>query len=185
MCRCHVNPVCEGGDYKTRAVADILVAIQKLSINDHDVTVTTLFIVAPLEPKLRLPLKVIEINNLEVDQLQSNVARMSIKGDEAHDLHAIRLAQISAYQINQTKKSVNLFLVKVLHGVRSRGNLVKNGTHFDGEIQQADCENKLIGSSFEPFSDRRFDLESLQTKVDGLFGLIDLVYKNSASTIMM
>lgn len=109
----HINSISQGGDDKSRTVAQILVTVEESSISNTQLVIFQSFF--PIGLELRLPLEFVSVGDLLVVKFEDDVTRVSIHSDHAHNFLSHGLGQITLHHQNQISQKLDLILVRLLH----------------------------------------------------------------------
>jgi hypothetical protein len=113
---CHVNSIGKGSNYQTRTVSKIFVSVVEGRISNFECEIVTAGV--PVGLHLGLPLEFIRLVNSLVNKDTNDITRMSVHGNQAHDLHSERAGHRSIlHHLNESGQLVDTVLKSSGHGV--------------------------------------------------------------------
>lgn len=95
---CDIDTICQGGNHQPRPIAEILIVVGECGICYSYLSVIIFW--NPVEFQLGLPLELVGLANVLIDQSYNNISGVCIHSNKAHQFLPQRLVKVSLHHFN-------------------------------------------------------------------------------------
>lgn len=109
----HINTICQRCNNESRSVTKILIVIKEASVCDLDASL----IISPIELELWLPLELLSLSHMFIDETNDDVTWVGIDCNETHNFLTHWLWEITLHKTNQVREKSDGFIEVILHRI--------------------------------------------------------------------